>query len=347
VIFNKDGDIYRIPDSTQDHIEQLIFTPSISEHHLLVSEYGDQIVFRAGFGDPEIASSEKGNHIYLLDTESKGFIDVTTFLVDFPQVWNTFSMDWLPNQEQFLVVRVEGQQYERENYLDFIGFDGKIKKQFHIEPIGEVPALIHSAELSPDGKKAVLTQIVIGGENQLKYPGAAILVYDFESKETTQLTTYEDHCMLQEWSPTSKEIIVSCSYTPTPIIEGVSGPSTLRIINIENPNAPESLIGLSSCDYPTWSPDGIQIATLCEKDSGQKGLFILNTEYYEIHEVFVGDPVNLSQPIWSPDGERIIYAAGPDYEHRKIYSIRPDGSDKHILTSEAGGYGIVAVYPIP
>ena len=112
-------------------------------------------------------------------------------------------------------------------------------------------------------------------------------------------------------------------------------------------STPESLIGLSPCRYPTWSPDRKQIAFLCEKESDQEGLFILNTEDYAINEVFLGDPANLSQPIWSPDGKRIIYAAGPDYEHRKIYSIRPDGSDRQALTSEEGGYGIIAVYPTP
>ncbi len=257
-----------------------------------------------------------------------------------------FKMDWAPDQDQYLVVKHEGQGYEFDNYLDFISFDGELKQRISIETTGEIPALIQSAKLSPDGKKAILTQGVIGADNQFKYPGDAILVYDFESKETTQLTSYEDQCLPEEWSPDSQKIAITCNAY---ILYGNGrlSPSTIKILDVEGLFHPDSLINFSPCEYPTWSPDGKQIAFLCEKESDQDGLFILNTENYAIHEVFVGDPVNLSQPIWSPDGERIIYAAGPDYEHRKIYSIRPDGSDKQTLTSEEGGYGIVAVYPIP
>jgi hypothetical protein len=80
VIFTKDSDIYRIPDNTQDHIEQLIFTPSIGEYPELVSKNGNQIIFQAGYGDREIETPEKERRVYLPNTNTIEFIDITGIL---------------------------------------------------------------------------------------------------------------------------------------------------------------------------------------------------------------------------------------------------------------------------
>lgn len=347
IIYTIDKDIYRIPDNTKNNVDQLTFTPSIGEYQILISENGDNIIFRAGFGENENESSEKPNHIYLLNTENKEFVDITNILVEYSQVWDTFSMDWSSDQKQFVVNRAKGQGDEFDSYLEFISFSGNFKERISIETIGEIPALIQSAKLSPDGNKVVLTQGVIGLENQLQYPGSAILTYDLESKEITQLTTYEDHCLPQEWSPTSQKIAVTCSFIFTPYSEGEVGPSTVKILDVENPGQANELIGISPCRYPSWAPDGKRIAILCKKDIGQDGLFILNTENYEIHEVMLDNPVVLKSLAWSPNGKNIIYAAGPDREHLKIYSIQSDGSNKNLLTSEEGAYSIISVYPMP
>lgn len=345
VIFTNDYvDIYRILDNRQSDVEQLIFTPSIEEYPLWVSKDGDKIVFEAGLEGLEIELNEKQQHVYILDTNSKEFVDITSVLVNYEKVWPGFSLDWDLEQEKFMVVKHTGQNFEIESYLEFIDLNGENKEQVPIETIGEIPSLIESATLSPDGKKVVLTQVVIGHENQKKYPGAAILVYDFESKKTTQLTNYDDNCLPREWSPSSQHIAVSCYFLSQPYVVGTS---IIKIFDVENPAQTNSLYGFNSCDAPSWSPNGKQIAFLCNKEFDRDGLFILNMENYELREVMLDNPVILKSPTWSPDGKSIIYAAGPDREHLKIYSIQSDGLNKHSLTSEEGPYSIVSVYPIP
>ena len=78
------ADIYRMLDNTQNKIEQLTFTPTIGEYHLLVSKNGDRIIFEAGptslTAEPSESAIEKRQHIYLIDTTSKKLIDITNVL---------------------------------------------------------------------------------------------------------------------------------------------------------------------------------------------------------------------------------------------------------------------------
>jgi Tol biopolymer transport system component len=347
-------DIYRIPDNTQDKIEQLTFSPTIGEYRLFVSKNGDKIIFEAGPAslseEPSEALMEKHQHIYLLNTTTKKLVDITTVLEDtYARVSRDFSMDWSPDQEQFAIITYDGGGLEIESFLELMDFDGKNKKDILIPGAGDIPSLINSVKWSPDGKKFVLTRGVIGVEQQLQNPGSAILIYDLESENLLQITDYRDHCFPQEWSPTSKQIVATCSYVPPFGAEGTSGPQTVRIFDVVNPGQPFERLTFSPCYDPSWSPDGKQIAFVCDKGINQAGLFVINSNGSGIYEVKLGSLgilAFLKEPAWSPDGSQIVYVAGSDSTHTNIYSVNPDGSNNYSLTSEESSYSITAVYPM-
>jgi len=348
-------DIYRIPDHTQSKVEQLTFTPTIGEYGLLVSKNGEKIVFEAGYtaldGNTSELDIEKSQHIYILDTSSKKLIDITNVLEDkYAQVGPNFFMDWSPDQKQFMVITDEGGGYEIKSFLEFVDFDEKNRKQIFIPTTGKIPSLIQTAKWSPDAEKVVLTQGVIGVKQQWENPGSAILIYDLESRKLIQLTDYKDGCLPREWSSTSQQIVATCSYSPPYNAEGVSGPETVRILDVENPGQPYERIGFSSCSDPAWSPDGKQLTFVCDKDKDHKGLFVVNSDGNGIHDVKLGDfgnPAVLKNPTWSPDGTQIVYVAGTDSQHTNIYSVNIDGSNNHPLTNQEASYSIVSVYPLP
>ena len=121
-------------------------------------------------------------------------------------------------------------------------------------------------------------------------------------------------------------------------------------MDVENPGQPYEIIAFSPCYDPSWSPDGEQLAFVCDKGTNQSGLFIVDSDGNGIHEVKLGDlgnPAVLKGPTWSPDGTQIVYVAGSDYGHTNIYSINSDGSGNHVLTTQEAFYRIVSVYPLP
>lgn len=92
----------------------------------------------------------------------------------------------------------------------------------------------------------MLTQGVIGVKQQLKILGSAILISRYESGKLTQLTDYKDGCLPRGWSPTGQQIVATCSYSHPYNAEGVSGPETVRIFDIESPVSLMSILLLAT-----------------------------------------------------------------------------------------------------
>lgn len=357
VFINRFADIYRIPDNTQNKVEQLTFTPTIGEYVKGISKNGDKIIFSTDFySDSDMSPSElkieQLRHVYLLDTTNKKLVDITNVLENkYPQIGPEFYMDWSPNQKKFVVVTYEGGGYEIKSFLEFVDFDGTNRKDVLIPTTGEIPSLINGVKWSPDGKKFILTQGVIGFKQQQENPGVALLVYDLESGNLVQITDYMDGCFPSEWSPTNKKIVAICRPNFPYMNENASFlPETIRIFDIENPGQSYERIAFTSCDNPSWSPDGKQIAFVCAKDKNYKGIFVVNSDGSGIHEIKlggVGNPAVLYSPIWSPDGKQIIYVAGSDYEHTNIYSKHLDDSSNRSLTNQNDFYHLLSVYSLP
>ena len=354
VVFTKNNlDIYQMSDNIQRKIEQLTFTPTVGEYEVMVSNRGEEIVFQAGLIDMNEGFSEsmieENRHIYLLNTTSKELVDITSVLVEYEQVWQNFSMDWLPDQKQYIVLTDKIIDSEIRNYLEIVNSNGESKEKILIPSVGEVPSITQSIMWSLDGRKIVLTQGVASRENREQYSGSAIMVYDLEIDDIVQITDYKDQCLPQKWSPTNQAIVATCSSSISER-EGVSTPRVIRIFDTENPRLPYEGIAFSSCYDPSWSPDGKHIVFVCDKEVNQPGIFIVNSSGDNLHEVNLGNlagPTVLKDPIWSPDGTQIVYVAGSDAENTKIYSVNIDGSNNHPLTDQEDYYILVSVYPVP
>lgn len=94
---------------------------------------------------------------------------------------------------------------------------------------------------------------------------------------------------------------------------------------------------------PHWSPDGTKIAFRDDRDSPPScgtssvgcdyDIFVLDLETGE--ETNVTDFPGLDiEPVWSPDGEWILFASNRDDPNFDLYVIRPDGSDLQLVLSD-------------
>ena len=131
------------------------------------------------------------------------------------------------------------------------------------------------------------------------------------------------------WSPDGKLIAFSSSrdgsyhiFTVTP-----DGKHTSRLTSTSQDDG-----------HPTWSPDGERIAFV----HGFPGeIQTMNADGTGATNV-TGGQAELTDPAWSPDRRWIAYARRePGSPVRELWLVRPDGSDRHPLTS----LGAISYWP--
>ncbi len=350
-------DLFRIPDNTQNKVEQLTFTPTVGEYYLFASKNGDRIIFQAvfngmTFGSPDL-KLEESHHIYILDIASKKLNDITRIFTVPPITSPMQVADWSPDGKQFAVITYKGG-------LELMDFDGTNKRSIPIPPLGEAKPVIQDAKWSPDGKKLAVTESDLAQQASLEFSGDALLVYNLESGKSIQLASNLENCGQPVWSPDSQQLVADCSFNN----DVLGGPTILRVFDTENPGQPYEHLVIYPCRDPSWSPDGKQIAFNCRKNqvdfnltipcyhncASPWGVFITDSDGNGIRELKpknLESSVSIVNPIWSPDGTQIVYIALTDDEHSKIYSVYPDGSNNRPLTNQEAFYNIVSVNPMP
>jgi hypothetical protein len=105
------------------------------------------------------------------------------------------------------------------------------------------------------------------------------------------------------------------------------------------PNPPGKILS-----QPSWSPDNSRLATSSLTAGVHNGIYTLKPDGSEATEV----QAQGFQPSWSPDGSRIALVEGSGND-RDIYTVRPDGTGKQLLTADVAAYvnGYPAWQPIP
>jgi len=312
-------DIYRIPDNTQNKIEQLTFTTEKeTADYALVSPKGDSIIFGTAYSPFSV---------YILNLNTKEVKDVRDKfgIYVYPEAWS-------PDQKQFAILS------GKEGYLGIMDIDGSNKKDLDLSSLGTSPN-VGGVSWLPDGKELIFSRLT----NVFKpVVHVAIFLYNLSSKQLTQLTNYDEDCGGPWLSPSGEQIVVRCRPGD------YKAPPNLQIINISNPSQRYGVSELKSCDNPAWSPDGKQIMAVCLREGF--GLFVINSDGTGFREIKIKNSNSfayLRYPVWSPDGRQIVYIAGDDRKHTNIYSVNLDGSNNHLLTSKIGEYGILSVYPLP
>ncbi len=140
------------------------------------------------------------------------------------------------------------------------------------------------------------------------------------------------------WSPDGRHIV----YNAAPIAaDRTRQAAQIWIIDADGSNARPLTTGSSQNSYPAWSPNGLSIAFISDRDADVAS-DLMSTEDGAIY-LMEADGSNVRRltedrraraPVWSPDGKRIAFDTTRDGNF-EIYVINADGSDQRRLTNDS------------
>jgi Tol biopolymer transport system component len=104
---------------------------------------------------------------------------------------------------------------------------------------------------------------------------------------------------------------------------------SIMVMNTDGTNPRSMTAGDGFCEMPAWSPDSQYIAVICQGVYGQfgRGLFLAHVATRDVD--FLASNVRVIQPMWTRDGEKILYASDDGHLH----TIDPISGATQIVTS--------------
>ena len=200
------------------------------------------------------------------------------------------------------------------------------------------PANDLSPSWSPDGKRIAFISDRDGHPDRA--PGwftSEIYVMDADGGNPQNLTNHPSDDRSPSWSPDGTRIVFQ-SYRDNDRNHNIE----IYVINADGSNLQRLTNNLAADEAPAWSPDGEQIVF----ESAREGHFIdldenITSEIY-VMDADGGNQRRLTEnrnndedPVWSPDGKRIAFAADRkgDFEKIDIYVMDADGGNQQKLTN--------------
>ena len=185
---------------------------------------------------------------------------------------------------------------------------------------------------SPDGRQLAF---VSRRHQMYGFPGdLAVYVINADGSGLTRLTNSPAPDEYPAWSPDGSKIAFNRFTCMNPDCTQ-QGYRAIYTVNVDGSGLTRltNPVGIGDDEWPTWSPDGRQIAFARTADSTASDIFVMNADGSNVIRLTDGRYA-VRSPAWSPDGRLIAYAraatnASSDLD---IYIMNADGSQVRQLT---------------
>ena len=190
---------------------------------------------------------------------------------------------------------------------------------------------------SPDGKHIAFMSDR-EGHTINGFPSYEIYVMDADGGNPQNLTNTPRYDKDPSWSPDGKRIVFTSDR------EEPFGYSDIYVMDADGSDPQRLTENGNNDEDPSWSPDGKRIVFSTRRDGHFENKFEIT------YEIYVMDPDGANQqrltnnrkndwdPVWSPDGERIAFAADRkgEFANFDIYVMDADGGNLQNLTNNRG-----------
>ena len=173
---------------------------------------------------------------------------------------------------------------------------------------------IYYVSVSPDAKQLVMSYIP--SSQGVTAPSRALYILSLDEKAAPQLLvsppTPDDHYVHAEWSPDGKYVYYA-HYNSNNLLPGLLEP-VYDIFRMRYPDGPTEKIA-DNAFWPRISSDSTSLVYVSiNPDSGKNELYVANPDGSNPRRIILSGsmvPDIIDAPIFSPDGEHIIFSAPP------------------------------------
>lgn len=173
---------------------------------------------------------------------------------------------------------------------------------------------------SPDGSRVAFASNR-GGTYDL-------YVMDADGSNLERLTNEPGDELDPAWSPDGTRIVFHHNPPTGP------GPTTLSVLDLADGSITDLYADPSNLGRPDWSPDGTRIVFRdqrryqgSELGFAETDIYVVNTDGSDLRKIAVERNVRDSDPVWTPDGRRILFWGDRGRTGTAFLSMRSDGSD--------------------